>query len=96
MIVYAVGWIMFDSLENNRDSHIRFRRLAVVMGLASLILFIVIVVWVSAKASEYAEYSFSYTPGYVESGLFWASLLGGALALGLFLFSIHQQWQSRK
>ena len=87
---------MFEPLATDQDSPTRLRRFAAVIGVVSIMLSIGLAVWFS-KSSEFAEWSVDFEPfGYVESGLVWASLLGGLLAIGLYLFSLVKEYQLRK
>jgi hypothetical protein len=87
---------MFEPLNKNTDSRIRIHRLAIVIGVVSVLLLLAIDLGVEMKAQEDANYGFSYNPRTYETGIALGAILGTCLAILLFLFSLLLKWRSRK
>jgi hypothetical protein len=81
------GQTMFEPLQKGSDSSSQIRVIAILLGAASLILFIACYVWYEIKGSEYEEPLFPYYPSDIETGLIYGAILGGVLAIGLFTYS---------
>lgn len=79
---------MFEPLSKSGDSHIRTRRVALLLGAASLILFIASYAWYEIQATEHRDSLCPYWWGELDAGLAWGAILGAMLAAGLFLYSL--------
>jgi MFS superfamily sulfate permease-like transporter len=88
---------MFDELGKSGDSYRRIRRLAVLLGVASVLLLIAVYVWYWSNTPPDDYVLFEAVPmSALEMGLFWGGILGVLLAICLFGISVVKQRQSAR
>jgi hypothetical protein len=77
---------MFESAEKRSNKHIRIRKIALIAGAASLLVFVAAAIWDQVKSSQHENSIFTYYPSDFEAGLTFGAILGGifsAISFGL-------------